>query len=63
MKNTKIVPMDKFIENALYNNRHGYYSSRNPFGKSGDFITSPGISSLFSEMIANMDNIFLGKPR
>ena len=23
----------------------------NPFGKSGDFITAPGISNLFSEMI------------
>jgi len=52
MKNSKIVPIDKFIENALYNNQNGYYSNKNPFGKSGDFITSPGISSLFSEMIA-----------
>ena len=25
---------------------------RNPFGKSGDFITSPNISILFSEMLS-----------
>ena len=66
MKSAKIFPIDKFIENALYNNRHGYYSNKNPFGKSGDFITSPGISSLFSEMIAIWTISFwesLGKPK
>ena len=52
MKTNKTFPIDKFIENALYNNQYGYYSTKNPFGKSGDFITSPGISALFSEMIA-----------
>ena len=49
--NSKILPVDKFIENVLYNKKDGYYSSKNPFGKSGDFITSPGISNLFSEII------------
>ncbi len=66
MNSTKIFPIDKFIENALYNNRHGYYSNKNPFGKSGDFITSPGISFLFSEMIAIWTISFwesLGKPK
>jgi len=66
VKSAKIFPIDKFIENALYNNRHGYYSNKNPFGKSGDFITSPGISSLFSEMIAIWIISFwenLGKPK
>ncbi len=52
MRESKIIPIDKFIETALYDNQSGYYSRKNPFGKSGDFITSPGISSLFSEMIA-----------
>ncbi len=48
----KKIPIDKFISNALYNKNHGYYSKRIPFGKSGDFITAPGITSLFSELIA-----------
>ena len=30
---------------------HGYYQSREPFGRSGDFITAPEISQLFGEMI------------
>ena len=49
---SKEIPIDRFVSNALYNNVHGYYSKKNPFGKSGDFITSPGITSLFSELIA-----------
>tara|TARA_B100000965_G_scaffold317785_1_gene278400 strand:- start:274 stop:1338 length:1065 start_codon:yes stop_codon:yes gene_type:complete len=49
--NSKILPVDKFIENVLYNKKVGYYSTKIPFGKSGDFITAPGISNLFSEII------------
>ena len=49
--NTKILPVDKFIENVLYRKKIGYYSSNIPFGKTGDFITAPGISNLFSEII------------
>ena len=52
MKFSKIIPVDKFINRALYDKKKGYYLTRNPFGKYGDFITSPGISPLFSEMIA-----------
>ena len=40
----KIIPIDKFIENVCIIIKHGYYSTKNPFGKSGDFVTSPGIS-------------------
>ena len=49
--NSKILPVDKFIENVLYNKKVGYYSSKIPFGKKGDFLTAPGISNLFSEII------------
>ena len=49
--NSKVLPVDKFIENVLYNKKVGYYSSKIPFGKTGDFLTSPGISNLFSEII------------
>ena len=66
MRNFKVISVDKFIEDALYNKKTGYYFSQNPFGKDGDFITSPGISFLFSEMIAIWIIYFwemLGKPK
>jgi len=49
---SKKIPIDKFISNVLYDKDHGYYSKKIPFGNKGDFITSPIISSLFSEVIA-----------
>jgi NADH dehydrogenase [ubiquinone] 1 alpha subcomplex assembly factor 7 len=49
---SKKIPIDKFIENALYDKNYGYYSKKIPFGRKGDFITSPEISFLFSEMLA-----------
>jgi len=51
-KNNDLFTLDKFIEESLYNKKYGYYMKKNPFGKSGDFITAPNISVLFSEMIA-----------
>ena len=51
-KNSKILPVDSFFKNVLYDKKFGYYNSKFPIGKKGDFITSPKISNLFSEMIA-----------
>ena len=48
----KYIALDTFINKALYDKKNGYYMHKNPFGKSGDFITAPNISILFSEMIA-----------
>ena len=52
IKKNDILTVDKYIYEALYNRRSGYYMKGNPFGKSGDYITAPNISILFSEMIA-----------
>ncbi len=46
------LPLDQFINFALYDKSSGYYMKKNPFGKSGDFITAPNITRLFSEIIA-----------
>lgn len=43
--------LDRYIYEALYDKKIGYYTNNVPFGKKGDFITSPYISILFSEMI------------
>ncbi len=46
------LPLDKFIDLSLYDEKIGYYMRKNPFGKDGDFITAPNVSRMFSEMIA-----------
>ena len=51
MKNNQ-VSLDKFIKDSLYNKETGYYSKKKSFGTKGDFITSPLISHLYSEMLA-----------
>ena len=66
LKEKKSIPLDKFINIALYDKRFGYYMKKNPFGKDGDFITSPLISNLFGEMLAVWCVSFweyLGKPK
>ena len=50
--NKNFFPLDKFIYEALYNRKNGFYMKKNPFGSKGDFITSPNISILFSEMLS-----------
>ena len=52
IKKNCVLSLDKFIDESLYNKKLGYYMKGNPFGEKGDFITSPNISVLFSEMIS-----------
>ena len=47
MKKNHKIPLDKFIDQCLYNKKNGYYMTKNPFGKKGDFTTAPNISSYF----------------
>ena len=57
----KIIPLDKFINQALYDPKNGFYMKKNPFGEKGDFITSPSISILFAEMISIWTVLFWKK--
>ena len=59
--NNKCIPLDKLIYKALYDQKYGFYMKKNPFGAGGDFITSPNISVLFSEMLAVWTIDFWGK--
>ncbi len=52
LRKNNLLSLDRFIDKSLYNKKLGYYMKGNPFGGEGDFITSPNISILFSEMIA-----------
>ena len=65
-KDKKSLPLNIFIDKALYNKKYGYYSKKNPIGIKGDFITAPLISELFGEMIGIWCVAFwekLGKPK
>ena len=62
----KFIPLNEFMNFALYDRQHGYYIKKNPFGKKGDFITSPHVSNLFGEMISIWCVAYweyLGKPK
>ena len=66
MPDKKIYSLDAFLKHVLYNKQKGYYENKIPFGPKGDYITSPTISVLFSEMIAIFIIIFwkkIGRPK
>ena len=50
--NKNFLSLDKFIHQALYSPKTGFYMKKNPLGDKGDFITSPMVSILFSEMLS-----------
>lgn len=48
-----LIPFRRYMELALYYPGLGYYNNpRQKFGKEGDFITSPMVSSLFGNTLA-----------
>ncbi|MBX3570070.1 MAG: class I SAM-dependent methyltransferase [Rhizobiaceae bacterium] len=45
------LPVGEYMAVCLSDPRHGYYSTREPFGKAGDFVTAPEISQMFGELV------------
>ena len=45
---TNNLPLDQFINFALYDKDKGFYMKKNPFGEDGDFITAPNICLLYT---------------
>ena len=40
-----------YMSLCLFHPKHGYYTTREPFGAEGDFTTAPEISQMFGELI------------
>jgi SAM-dependent MidA family methyltransferase len=45
------MPVWRYMELCLTHPQHGYYISRDPLGREGDFTTSPEVSQMFGELL------------
>lgn len=45
------ISVTDYFSLCLADPQHGYYRTREPFGREGDFVTAPEISQLFGEML------------
>ena len=50
-KNQGFINIAEFMQLALFDEELGYYKTKNPLGKNGDFITASEISQTFCELI------------
>jgi SAM-dependent MidA family methyltransferase len=45
------MPVTEYMALCLADPTHGYYTTRDPLGAGGDFITAPEVSQMFGEML------------
>lgn len=45
------ISLADYMTECLLHPKHGYYSTRDPFGSEGDFTTAPEISQMFGELL------------
>jgi SAM-dependent MidA family methyltransferase len=45
------MPVARYMHLALAHPEHGYYTTRDPLGREGDFITAPEVSQMFGELL------------
>jgi SAM-dependent MidA family methyltransferase len=51
IKSSGPMPVWRYMELCLTHPEHGYYVSRDPLGREGDFITAPEVSQMFGELL------------
>ena len=51
IKSSGPMPVWRYMELCLMHPKHGYYVSRDPLGREGDFITAPEVSQMFGELL------------
>jgi len=45
------ISVADYMAMCLFDPQHGYYTTREPFGRDGDFTTAPEISQMFGEIV------------
>jgi SAM-dependent MidA family methyltransferase len=45
------MPVWRYMQLCLTHTEHGYYVSRDPLGREGDFTTAPEVSQMFGELL------------
>src|SRR5260370_31259620 len=45
------MPVWRYMQLCLTHPDHGYYITRDPLGREGDFITAPEVSQMFGELL------------
>ncbi|MDE2379999.1 SAM-dependent methyltransferase [Bradyrhizobium sp.] len=51
IKSSGPMPVWRYMDLCLMHPRYGYYVSRDPLGREGDFTTAPEVSQMFGELL------------